>query len=118
MGSIRTVTCQLEGIVCFYAATEVEIAATVEIPAPVFTLMLTKIHSDLGSELIIDLVHVMHHEYVFGWAGTVGFKIEAVVTVGMLEGEQGFIGSGDSTLELNLEDAFGEPLVGRYRLCA
>jgi hypothetical protein len=36
----------------------------------------------------------------------------------MLQGKQGFIGSGYGTLKLDLEDAFGEFLVGRYGLCA
>ena len=80
--------------------------------------MLTKINRDLGRELIIDLVHVVHHEYVFGRDGAVGFKIETVVAVGVLKGKQTFIRSGDGVFKLHLEDAFGELLVGRYRLCA
>jgi hypothetical protein len=85
MGCIWTVTCQFQGVIYFYAATEVKIAATVKIPSSVLTLMLAKVHSDLGLELMVNLVYVMHHEYIFSRDGTIGFKIKTVVAVGVLQ---------------------------------
>jgi hypothetical protein len=118
MGSIRVVARQLQSIVNFYATTEVKVPPTVKIPAAVFTLVFTKIHSDFGREFIVDLIHVVHHKDVLGRDGAVGLEIKTIVAIGMLEGKQGLIGSSDGALEFHLKDALGESLVSKNGWCA
>ncbi len=51
-------------------------------------LMGTKITSNLGLKILINFIHVVHHQDVFGGNGTVGFQLEAPMAVRVLKVEE------------------------------
>jgi len=69
----------------------------------VITLVLAEIVSYFGLKLLIDFIHVMHHQDIFSGDGTVGFEFETPVTFWMLKGQESLSSPYDRLLKLLLK---------------
>ena len=95
MRRIRTVARGLQREIGFDAATQVEIAAMEERPATMLRLETANEFRDLGLQRIVDLVEIVLQQDVFRRNGRIGFELEAPMTVGLLQPDQGRGGAVD-----------------------
>jgi hypothetical protein len=59
----------------------------------------TEIVGDLGLEILIDLIHIMHHQDVFGGNGAVCLQLKAPEAVRMLKADKAIACSRDRLVE-------------------
>ena len=100
MGFVRVISCQFQGIVNLDRTTQVEPTAVKEGPSTVIGLMVPKVGSHLRLKLLVNLVHVMHHQDVFGRNGTIRLQLKTPKSIGMLKIEEGVAGSLNRLFEL------------------
>ena len=73
-------------------------------------LAAAEIIGNLGLQSRIDLIHVVHHQDVFGGNGAIGFELKAPIAIRVLKIEQRVQGSPDRSPGLFLEECSVVPL--------
>jgi hypothetical protein len=71
-----------------------------EWPTPMVPLMGTEISGNLGLEILIDLIHIMHHQDVFGGNGTICFELKAPEAIRVLKTDKAIAGPYDRLVKL------------------
>jgi hypothetical protein len=67
-------------------------------------LAAAEIIGNLGLQICIDLIHVVHHQDVFGGDGAIGFELKTPMAIRVLKSKQGVPGSPDRSAGLFLEE--------------